>query len=412
VARGDLTISGSTFTGNHTNHSGGALYLDSGDTVIVDSSFTQNAAATRGGAIFAGNHSLTVRRSTIADNIAGTDGGGAVMAIYSADLTIERSTISGNTSGLGGGGVKISGTGDLELLDSTIAGNSVRYYGGGLYLKNSGTVGIFNSTISGNSGAQAGGVYAGDGTGVQIVQSTITDNWSIAPYALPPIGGIQVGGGDPIVVSRRARLGAPARTREARPDHQRRESPGTESVGLGAPLAPGHLQLTGVIVAGNDNVTSIDLGAGGNTTVQVESDHSIIGSIQTPNVVVTDLGGTQIGVTAAAAGNSVLFQLARPNATNTGTTLTGGNPHDFSAPPGLGNFATTWSTAPTVGTVLWEQELPQTTGSSWEEFPPAGYEWGVPLGSGTAVASGGVHMFINQSILTGTTYNVDLIWSE
>jgi len=122
--------------------------------------------------------------------------------------------------------------------------------------------------------------------------------------------------------------------------------------------------------------------------------------------------------TTAAAGNNVLFQLCRSGVASTVTNIqTGSNgptPHDFSAPASLGTIATTWSTPPTVGTVLWEQELPQTTGSSWEEFPPAGYEWGVPIGSGTANAgtAAGVHMFINQSILTATTYNVDLIWSE
>lgn len=119
-----------------------------------------------------------------------------------------------------------------------------------------------------------------------------------------------------------------------------------------------------------------------------------------------------IVTTTAVAGNNVLFQLCRSAAASTVTNIQAAGAHDYSAPPSLGTIATTWSTPPTVGTVLWEQELPQTTGSSWEEFPPAGYEWGVPLGSGTAVASGGVHMFINQSILTATTYNVDLIWSE
>ena len=69
-----------------------------------------------------------------------------------------------------------------------------------------------------------------------------------------------------------------------------------------------------------------------------------------------------------------------------------------------------WSTAPTVTTVLSDQELPQTTGSSWEEFPPLGYEWGV-----TNIASGanaGVHVFVTQSVATSTTYTVDIIWSE
>ena len=114
--------------------------------------------------------------------------------------------------------------------------------------------------------------------------------------------------------------------------------------------------------------------------------------------------------TTAAAPNNALFQLARCTASNTGTGQAGGIPHDFSAPASIGQFTVAWSTAPTVTTVLSDQELPQTTGSSWEEFPPLGYEWGVP-----AIASGanaGVHVFITQSVATSTTYTVDLIWSE
>jgi hypothetical protein len=123
-----------------------------------------------------------------------------------------------------------------------------------------------------------------------------------------------------------------------------------------------------------------------------------------------------VGVTTAAAGNSLLFQLSRPAASNTATSLavvTGG--HDFSAPSSISSFATTWSTAPTVATaaggILWEQELPQTTGSSWEEFPPSGYEWQVPA-IATGAANSGVHAFVTQSVGTATPVYIDLVFSE
>lgn len=118
-----------------------------------------------------------------------------------------------------------------------------------------------------------------------------------------------------------------------------------------------------------------------------------------------------IGNTTAAAGNNMLFQLTRPNASNTGTSLASGNPHDYSASASIGQMATAWSTAPTVGTVLWEQELPQTTGSSWEEFPPTGYEWGVPA-IANANANAGVHVFVTPTVGTSTPVFIDLIWSE
>lgn len=118
-----------------------------------------------------------------------------------------------------------------------------------------------------------------------------------------------------------------------------------------------------------------------------------------------------VGVTAAAAGNSLLFQLARPGNTPTATGLFGGNPEDFSAPASIAQGATTYSTAPTVGAVLWEKELPQTTGSAWEVWPPTGYEWGIPA-IANAAANAGLHMFVTPSVATSTPVFVDLISSE
>ena len=118
-----------------------------------------------------------------------------------------------------------------------------------------------------------------------------------------------------------------------------------------------------------------------------------------------------VGVTSAAAGNSVLFQLARPGNTPLGTSLAGGNAHDFAAPASVAQYCTTWGTAPTVGTVLWEQELPQTTGSAWEEFPPLSYEWSIPAIANGA-ANAGVHLFATASVSTSTPVYVDLVVSE
>lgn len=120
----------------------------------------------------------------------------------------------------------------------------------------------------------------------------------------------------------------------------------------------------------------------------------------------------KIGVTTAAAGNSVLFQLVRPNATNTGTGLASADSaHDFSAPASIGQKALAWSTAPTVGAILAEYELPQTTGSMWEEFPPSGDEWGIPA-IANANASAGIHVFATCSVATSTPIFASLVVSE
>lgn len=119
----------------------------------------------------------------------------------------------------------------------------------------------------------------------------------------------------------------------------------------------------------------------------------------------------KVGVTTAAAGNDMLFQLCRPANTPTATGLASGGAHDFSAPASLGQFATAWSTAPTVGVVLAEWVVPQTTGSMWEEFPPTGDEWGIPAIANTN-ANAGLHLFVTASVATSTPVFADLICSE
>lgn len=115
--------------------------------------------------------------------------------------------------------------------------------------------------------------------------------------------------------------------------------------------------------------------------------------------------------TGAVAGNDVTFTLARPSATNTGTSLSSGVANDFSAPASIGQTCVTWSTAPIVGTILGEWALPQTTGSMWEEFPPGGDEWGVPAVA-NANANAGVHLFAQATVATSTPVSYDFIWSE
>ncbi len=118
-----------------------------------------------------------------------------------------------------------------------------------------------------------------------------------------------------------------------------------------------------------------------------------------------------IGVTAAAAGNSVIFTLARiSNSPASNTTVTIAK-QDSAAPNSLigttvPTFGAGWATAPTLsGSVLAEWELPQTTGSMWEEFPPLGYEWVVAI-------STGVCMFVTTSVGTSTPLGAQIIWSE
>ena len=114
-----------------------------------------------------------------------------------------------------------------------------------------------------------------------------------------------------------------------------------------------------------------------------------------------------IGVTTAAAGNNVLFQLCRPANSPVGTTNITPAPNDSAAAAALAVGNSTWSTAPTVGTLLWQMELPFTTSTSWEDFPPPGCEWAVPV-----TATSGVHMFVTCSVANSTPMFASMVFGE
>lgn len=161
------------------------------------------------------------------------------------------------------------------------------------------------------------------------------------------------------------------------------------------------------------------MAVGGGSELYTFRSGSVTNTVTTANPLLSVVCGTttralvvgvrvMCGVTSAVAGNDLLFQLCRPGNTMTGTTTTTGQPHDFSAPAAIATGYTAWSTAPTVGAILAEWLIPQTTGSMWEEFPPTEYEWQVPaIANGSANA--GLHLFVTASIGTSTPVFCDLV---
>ena len=114
----------------------------------------------------------------------------------------------------------------------------------------------------------------------------------------------------------------------------------------------------------------------------------------------------KIGVTAAAAGNDVIFTLGRVTTSGTGGTQVTARPHDATSAAAFSTaFVPSYTIAPTVGNILAEWALPQTTGSMWEEFPPLGYEWVAPVSDQLCV-------FVTNSVATATPVEAQLVISE
>ncbi len=289
-----LTISHSTFTGNSASGGtgGGAMVLNTADVTITDTVITGNTVTGNdagGGGVNLGSGTVAVLDGvTVDDNtVSGTSADGGGIRVYDAALTLLGSSVSGNAVPSGSGGaISAHGASSLYVGSSTLAGNTAGYYGGALYLLNSGGRMVVNSTISGNSAAQAGAAFSSDSGGLGVLQSTITGNTATAPgVGTQAVGGIQAVGGvgscDAVVA-------------------------------CVASVPAGVVYLAGSILVGN---TDVDLGTTSRGTISASSEGSIIGVVETGPVTVTDFGGTQFGVTAAA------LKLG-PLADNGGPTLT------------------------------------------------------------------------------------------
>ncbi len=209
-----VTISDSTFDGNRQTvagaHTGGAIRNRFGTMNITNSTFSNNTALNGGGAISNGEN-LSITGSTFTGNSTASalSDGGAISNSGGA-LTITSSVITGNSTANRGGGIYhnsavISGT-SLSITDSTISNNTANSDnnttgdGGGLFLTGTGSGSISGSTISGNS--VGGTSSAGDGGGIDVslpltlTNSTISGNSSVRNG-----GGIYATGGSTATVT-------------------------------------------------------------------------------------------------------------------------------------------------------------------------------------------------------------------
>jgi beta-glucanase (GH16 family) len=172
---------------------GDTLALTSGQ-LTIDSSVTVDASAAAPVTISAGGTSRVLEVSAgavvamndlvIRDGVAALQGGGI---LNYGDLSLERVTVTGNVENStatdfqnGGGGIYNGDGSVLDLTDSTVSDNStVAQPGGGVYGFFNSTINITNSTISGNIGGNVAGGLRTLGI-ANITGSTISDNTSTA----------------------------------------------------------------------------------------------------------------------------------------------------------------------------------------------------------------------------------------
>ncbi|MEZ5425083.1 MAG: choice-of-anchor Q domain-containing protein [Pyrinomonadaceae bacterium] len=133
----NLTIRGLTLSNGNAGSGadGGAIRLGLNSRLILTDSAITNSTARQGGGIHnsAASKELTITGSTFSGNSSTLGGGG----IYIGDdiTNITNTTISGNTAGTNGGGIYFNEPGSTTTIASTtISNNSATGSGGGLYV--------------------------------------------------------------------------------------------------------------------------------------------------------------------------------------------------------------------------------------------------------------------------------------
>jgi len=172
-ANGDITITGSTISGNESKGDGGGVYSYKGSLTISNTTITGNSADYGGGGVFNYEGDLTITSSVFTNNNADYGSGGGI-GNTAGRLTISGTRITDNQAVGDGGGVATN-NGLVDISESLIASNTATIDGGGI-ASATGVVLVTNSTISGNTSTGRGGGIQADAAPVRLVHVTLAFN--------------------------------------------------------------------------------------------------------------------------------------------------------------------------------------------------------------------------------------------
>lgn len=176
-----LDCSGTRFSQNTTQNSGGVLYANQESSVTLTECDMGNNKALYGGAIYLNSAAslavatpLTLVRSSVHDNEVDTvsvsgQGGGILLGNY-CKATLADSTVINNKGGYGGGLIVFNNS----LLDMTgatrIEGNTATQSGGGIYTATLSTLTASGNTEIADNAAEVsgGGIYLSGASTVEV----------------------------------------------------------------------------------------------------------------------------------------------------------------------------------------------------------------------------------------------------
>ena len=175
MSRGEIRNCGGD-RGSGSGNGGGIRVYEA--TFVMSGGTISECSADNGGGLCAENSStVTITGGTISGCKAPLGNGGGLYAdnstITISDGTISGSTISGCSAGAGGGLYATNGS-TININSGTISGCTAAENGGGLYATNSSKITIKGGTISGCKGELGCGLYATDSSEITISGGTIS----------------------------------------------------------------------------------------------------------------------------------------------------------------------------------------------------------------------------------------------
>ncbi len=180
---GKILIASSVFVGNSAASHGGALRID-GDNdqtpiSIINTRITGNTSGGLGGGLYFERGDLTVSGTTFSNNTA--DAGGAIFFDQLDVGTITKTVFVNNraTDGAGPGGGAIGLRSDvkadsLTVTASTFVGNNSADRGGAISFQSGGILKTVASIFTGNRAGEAGGAISTNGTAANATTLTVT----------------------------------------------------------------------------------------------------------------------------------------------------------------------------------------------------------------------------------------------
>ena len=185
---GTLIVEGSTFTGN-SGSNGGAIGTQDEHVTIVNSSFAGNSATGSGGNPGNGGDGGAMSYDgamipwimcgdTFSMNHANAQGGAIFRVAYGDEpTTIDRSTFDGNSvdpATGNAGGLYLEYT-TITMTATTISNNSANY-GAGIWIGHMAVANLTNVTIADNHATMGGGVWFADAVTGTFLNVTVADN--------------------------------------------------------------------------------------------------------------------------------------------------------------------------------------------------------------------------------------------